>query len=339
MLTAFITGISGFVGQHLARQLQSQGYTVIGGVRSLDEAFPLLSPQELTGVRCRTYQLGDPASMEAIFETTAPQVIFHLAAQSFVPAAIADPVGTFQVNALGTLNLLSAVRAVRDRIPGFDPVIVQAASAEVYGKAQPDQMPLSETTPHRPANPYAASKVAQLAIGLSAHATWGLKVITATPFNHIGPGQSSQFVVSSFAQQLARIAKGEMAPVLRVGNLAARRDFTDVRDVVRAYSLMALHGRPGEVYNICSGRSVSIQSILDALVSTSGLSVDVQPDPARMRPSDVPDLYGSAAKLQAATGWAPKIPLEQTLQDAYTHWQQTLVPAKAPAPGQVLEKR
>lgn len=330
---AFLTGINGFVGQHLARLLLSEGYEVAGGLRDAGERFNLLTPDEVAKLRLLTYRLDDRSVLEAVLDEVRPDVIFHLAARSFVPASLADPAGTFAVNVMGTIHLLEAIRALRDRIPGFAPTVVQASSAEVYGKAEAQAMPLTEETPHRPVNPYAASKVAQLAYGRQAHAAWGLKVITATPFNHIGPGQAASFVVASFAEQLARIAHRERPPVLSVGNLEARRDFTDVRDVCRAYLALARKGVPGETYNICSGTSVAIREILERLVKISGLLVEIVHDPARMRPSDVPDLYGSHTKLTAATGWTPRLHLDTTLQEIYASWKVEVLSPAAGTPG------
>jgi len=208
----------------------------------------------------------------------APDAIVHLAGQAFVPLSVVDPLGTLAVNATGTAHVLEAARAVRARV-------LVVSSAEVYGIQRPERMPLDETAVLRPGNAYAASKVAAETYALAWHRSYGLDVVVARPFNHIGPGQDERFVVASFARQLADIAGGA-PPLLRVGNLEAQRDFLDVRDVAAAYVLLLANGRAGEVYNICSGRPVAIREVLRQLITIARVPVEIRDDPERMRSSD-----------------------------------------------------
>jgi GDP-4-dehydro-6-deoxy-D-mannose reductase len=256
--------------------------------------------------------LSDAQNVQGVVELARPDVVFHLAAQAFVPEATRDPVTTYDTNALGTARLMAALReAGRDA-----PRVVVASSAEVYGVQPPGAYPLHEGLAPRPATPYAASKVAAEAIALASCRTYGTPVIVTRGFNAIGPGQSAHFVVAAFAAQLARVAAGE-SRVLLVGNLMAQRDFIDVRDVVEAYVALARSGEPGEVYNVCTGRPVAIREVLRRLIEAAGIPVEVREDPARMRPSDVPLLYGDPAKVRRATEWAPAIGLDRSLRDAY----------------------
>jgi GDP-4-dehydro-6-deoxy-D-mannose reductase len=239
--------------------------------------------------------------------------VLHLAGQAFVPPSIADPLATLAVNATGTAHVLEAVRA----LPNAERVrVVLVSSAEVYGKQRPERMPLDEAAPVRPENPYAASKAAAEIYGGVWARLYGLHVAIARPFNHIGPGQDPRFVVPSFAKQLAQIAAGG-SPVMAVGNLEAERDFLDVRDVADAYVALLERGRSGTIYNVCSGRAVSVNEVLRALITIAGVAVEIRQDPERMRPSDVPLLVGDASRLRAETGWAPERSLQATLRDVY----------------------
>lgn len=258
----------------------------------------------------------DALNVAAVVDVARPDAVAHLAAQAFVPAAIADPWYTHDVNAGGTLRLLEAIRAARDGGAG-DPRILVVGSADAYGTQPPAAYPLAETTPLRPSNPYAASKVAAEAYTLAAAVTYNLDAVVARTFNHIGPGQDQRFAIPSFALQLARIAAGGN-PLLLVGNLDAERDFLDVRDVVTAYALLLEGGGSrGEVFNIASGRAVTMKEVLRQLVMIARVGVEIRDDPARARPADVPRLIGDAAKLRAATGWAPHIALPAALRDVF----------------------
>jgi GDP-4-dehydro-6-deoxy-D-mannose reductase len=226
------------------------------------------------------------------------------------------PEETYQSNVIGTANLLAALRAWRDRTKS-DVRLVYVSSAEVYGAQSPESMPIDESCAVNPANPYAASKAAAEAIVLGEARSYNVDAVVTRAFNHIGPGQNERFVVPAFAAQLARIAHGA-EPVLLVGNLEPRRDFLDVRDVVEAYVALAKSGRSAEIYNVCSGSAVAIREILGELIRIANVPVEVREDPARMRPVDVPVMYGSNEKLRAATGWAPRTALRRTLQDVYS---------------------
>jgi GDP-4-dehydro-6-deoxy-D-mannose reductase len=261
--------------------------------------------------------LRDQSSVTGLVDRVRPDRIFHLAAQSFVPSSWNAPAESLTTNILGQLNLFEAVRAA-----AIDPWIQIACSSEEYGLVYENELPIRETNPLRPLSPYAVSKVGQDYLGYQYFKSFGTKVVRTRGFNHDGPRRGDVFVSSNFAKQLASIEKGKKPPVIHVGNLEARRDFTDVRDIVRGYWL-ALDGgcEPGEAYNICTGKDYSIQQVLDELIRMSGVDVEVREDPDRLRPSDVPVLLGDSSKFRKATGWEPKIPYEQTLRDMLDYWR------------------
>lgn len=313
-MRALVTGASGFVGRYLVEALRGDGTEVLacGGPHDAHgrdgEYFPL--------------DLGDDATMRAALDVARPETVFHLAAQTFVPESLDDPVATYRTNTMGTALLAEAVRA-HARAHGAMPRIVFASSAEVYGLRDPADFPLRESLDVRPANPYAASKAAAEAMLLAEARSLGLDVVVARSFNHIGPGQSDRFVVPSFAAQLARIAAG-VAPQLFVGNVDAARDFLDVRDVVAAYLALARDGASGEVYNVCSGTAVKIRDVLRELVTIAHLPVEIREDPSRLRPVDVPLFVGDPGKLKKATGWRPQVPLGSSLREIYDSARVTL---------------
>ncbi len=279
----------------------------------------------------RTPTRSKEATHDRIVDAAAPDAIVHLAGQAFVPQSVADPLETLAVNAGGTAHVLEAARAYRDRMRAPLRVLV-VSSAEVYGIQRPDRMPLGETAAVQPANAYAASKLAAEAYAQAWQRSYGLDVVVARPFNHIGPGQDERFVVASFARQLAKIAAGAPA-VMHVGNLEAQRDFLDVRDVVEAYLLLIANGRPGDVYNISSGRTVAIREVLRQLITIARVPVEVRDDPERMRSSDLPILSGDATKLRAATGWEPHYSLAASLRDIYAAAQQETPSSHEPPQG------
>lgn len=292
-MRAFLTGGAGFVGGFLARHLTACGDDVT------------LLPADVD------VRDGDRVGDE--LAAAAPQVVYHLAALTHVGRSWDTPADTFSVNALGTLSLLEAARRLE-----APPDVVLVSSAEVYGTGE--GAPLSEASPLVPVTPYAASKVAAEYLGVQAHAGRGLGVVRVRPFNHVGPGQSDAFVVSALAR---RVAEAELhgGGVVRVGNLSPRRDVTDVRDVVRAYRLLAGRGEPGEVYNVCSGRALAISELLERLVDLARCPIEVAVDPALSRPVDVPVLLGDRSRLSELTGWAPEVDLDQTLADVLEHWR------------------
>lgn len=241
---------------------------------------------------------------------TRPEVVYHLAAQSFVPASIEDPLTTYRVNVDGTAYLLEALRDVKPRL-------LFVSSAEVYGRRPQEDMPLRETLPPRPTNPYAASKAAGEALVLGWHYSYGLDAVISRAFNHIGAGQDARFAVPAFAQRLARIATGQDR-VLNVGNVESERDFLDVRDVVAAYIALADRGSPGEVYNVCSGQAVKMREVLRRLVNIAGVPVEIREDPELMRASgEVLRSVGDPSKLKRTTGWSPRISLADSLREVY----------------------
>lgn len=260
--------------------------------------------------------MADAFSMKKLIGAVLPDRIFHLAAQSFVLASWHYPAQTLDTNVMGELNIFEAVRDA-----GIDPLIQVAGSSEEYGLVLPNEVPMKETNPLRPLSPYAVSKVTQEMLAYQYHKSYGLRTITTRGFNHTGPRRGHVFVTSNFARQIARIEKGLQPPVMMVGDLTSKRDWTDVRDTVRAYWLTLEKCTPGEVYNIGSGNSRAVQEVLDILVSLSDVRIDVKQDPARMRPSDVKILWADPSKFQAATGWRPEIPFEKTLEDLLDYWR------------------
>jgi GDP-4-dehydro-6-deoxy-D-mannose reductase len=262
--------------------------------------------------------LRDLSSVRALLEASSPDYVIHLAAQSFVGASWQAPAETLSTNIISQVNLLEAIRGLK-----MSPRFLAIGSSEEYGLVHPDELPIRETNPLRPLSPYAVSKVAQDMMGYQYFKSYGLPIVRTRAFNHEGPRRGDVFVTSNFAKQVAEIEAGEREPVILVGDLNPRRDFSDVRDIVRGYWGLLERGEPGEVYNLCSGRSWSIQQVLDFLLDQSrvkGITVTV--DPARLRPSDVMVLEGDATKVRKAIGWEPGIPLERTLKDLLGYWRQ-----------------
>ena len=316
-MRVLITGITGFAGSHLADYLLAEQPEVeIFGFqrwRSRTENIEHLAGK----IQLREADLRDYTSIHQVLEEVEPDAIFHLAAQSFVPTSWRAPAETLSTNIIGQTHIFEAVRTLQQ-----DPVIQIAGSSEEYGLVLADEVPIKETNPLRPLSPYAVSKVAQDLLAYQYHQSYGLKTVRTRGFNHTGPRRGDVFVTSNFAKQIASIEAGLQEPVIRVGNLESVRDFTDVRDTVRAYWLAVEKGRPGEVYNIASGREITIRQLLDKLVQLSRTQVEVEVDPERLRPSDVEVLIGDASKFHADTGWEPTIPLEQTLEDLLDFWRE-----------------
>jgi GDP-4-dehydro-6-deoxy-D-mannose reductase len=317
---ALVTGAGGFVGGHLIHHLLTQpDVTLDAAVFDPPGRNPRLDGLPVNQIQA---DLRDTAAVQNMIETSRPDLVFHLAALADVAQSFKNPWETLENNILAQVNLLEAIRKV---CPQAGVLIV--SSAEIYGPAG-GVRGLDESTPLEPASPYGVSKVTQDMLGLQYSVAHHMPIIRARPFNHVGPGQGRGFVTADFASQIAAIEAGQHEPVMWVGNLAAERDFTDARDVVRAYVLMLTQGRPGEVYNVCSGRAYSIQFVLDTLLSYSAAQIEVRQDPARMRPADVPRRVGDAARLRQHTGWNPVIPLEQSLLDILNDWRQRLAPVK-----------
>jgi GDP-4-dehydro-6-deoxy-D-mannose reductase len=317
-MRALVTGVSGFVGGHLAEHLIKSGDVVIG----LSESGRW--PDELASlsrsVRIEAFDLvhGSDADLASLIIRKQPEVIYHLAAQANPQASLADPRGTWSLNLGGAINLLEAVKA-----SGKTPRVVMVSSGVCYGNPTPEHIPVDESCPLRPSNPYAASKGAADLLAIQHHLAHGTNVIVVRPFNHAGPRQSPLYVLSALARQIAQVEAGQISRV-EVGNLDVVRDFTDVRDVVRAYRLLAEKGIAGEVYNLGTGYGTRIGDALANLQSLARGSIDVQTDPSRIRSIDQPLLIANPTKLRAATGWEPQLASQETLRDMLEYWRGVL---------------
>ena len=313
-MKVLITGILGFAGSHLCEHLLAQRAEVCGA------RFPgelnLLPDEAARQVELFPCDLRERNQCDELIDRTQPEVIFHLAAIAFVPQARQDPATAFDTNVTGSVNLMEATRR---RCPGATLVVI--SSGEVYGKVSPQEVPTSEEAAIRPASFYAATKAAVEMIAAAYGAEYGLRVVILRPFSHIGPRQSPAFVTASFARQIAQIEKGRAEPVMSVGNLEAQRDFTDVRDMVRAYALASEKCEPGQPYNIASGTVHHIQEALDVLLSLTQAKVTVRQDPALLRPSDTPIFQGDATRFRQRTDWEPTIPFRQSLEDTLNYWR------------------
>ncbi|MBN1995692.1 MAG: GDP-mannose 4,6-dehydratase [Anaerolineae bacterium] len=318
-MRALITGITGFAGGHLAQTLLDRREKVYGVDIRPTQGLPYLSPK----IKSFTADLSDPTLVANLLHDIQPEAIYHLAGQPFVPTSWQDPWGTIENNIRPQLNILQAITQQR-----LNTRLLIVASNQVYGKVSPNQLPVREETPFRPENPYGVSKVAQDMLALQYHVSHGVDVLRVRAFNHIGPRQNPHFVSSSFAKQIAEIEAGLAKPVMRVGNLEAQRDFTDVVDVMQAYALLVERGEPGEAYNVGTGQAHSIQYLLDVLLGYSNVKIKVEQDPKRMRPSDVPVLYADNGKLRAATGWEPTYTFEESLRRVLDYWRAEVGPGR-----------
>jgi len=301
-----ITGITGFVGSHFAEYALTRGAEVWGSCRwrSKTENIDHMR-DDLHLVEC---DLRDLSSVQHLVEQAAPDYIVHLAAQSFVASSWHTPAETLYTNSVSQVNLLEAIRPKREQAARF----LAIGSSEEYGLVHEEELPIRETNPLRPLSPYAVSKVTQDLMGYQYFQSYRLPVVRTRAFNHEGPRRGDVFVTSNFARQVAEIETGKRSPVIHVGNLKARRDYTDVRDIVRGYWRLLEAGEAGDVYNLCSGRAWAIQEVLDFLLGKSRIrNITVKEDPARLRPSDVPVLLGDPAKIERTVGWKPEIPFEQ----------------------------
>jgi GDP-4-dehydro-6-deoxy-D-mannose reductase len=289
-MRALVTGSSGFAGRHLVDHLMASGDDVAG----LDRA---------EGV-----DITDERAVNTAMDAARPEVVFHLAGFADVGASWKQPRATFEANAIGTMNVLDAARSAGARR------VVVVGSADVYGTVSEGDLPLTEQHPVKPTSPYAASKLAAEALAQQAWHGYGLETVIVRAFNHLGPGQGAQFVAPALAERVAR-NEVEGDDGVEVGNLSPRRDFTDVRDVVRAYRLLATSGAVGEVYHVCSGRDLAISELADKLLALTKRPMELVPNPELHRPVDIPVLRGDPTKLRDATGWAPEISIDQTLAD------------------------
>jgi GDP-4-dehydro-6-deoxy-D-mannose reductase len=318
-MRVLVTGISGFVGGHLAEHLIESGDLVVG--LSASGRWPAELAHLTHQVRIETCDLAaiDGADLAALVARKQPEVIYHLAAQANPQASVADPRGTWALNLGGALNLLEAVKD-----SGLKPRVVLVGSGVCYGNPAPEHLPVTEGCPLRPNNPYAASKAAADLLGIQHFLTHGTDVVMVRPFNHAGPRQSSTYVLSALARQVAEVEAGRKARV-DVGNLDIVRDFTDVRDVVRGYRLLAERGKPGELYNLGTGQGVKLSDALDTLIVQARAPIEVRVDPARVRPVDQPLLVADATKLRRATGWAPQLATARTLADMLESWRAAIL--------------
>ena len=312
-MRALITGLNGFAGSHLADFLLTQAdVQIFGGVFGNCENLVHLEGR-VTPVEG---DLRDLAFAHLLLAKTQPDRIYHLAGQAFPPLSWQDPWGTIEVNLRAQVNLLHAAAEAKSNAR-----ILVIGSFEEYGRVDPNALPVSENAALRPDSPYGVSKIGQDFLGLQYFLSYRLHVVRVRPSNHIGPRQSEQFVTSNFAKQIAEIEAGVREPVLYVGNLTAQRDFTDVRDMMHAYYLALERGVAGEVYNIGSGRAWSIQRVLELMLQESRVTIRVEEDSTRLRPSDTPVMYCDATKFRAQTGWEPTVQLEQSLRDILDYWR------------------
>lgn len=314
-MRVLVTGITGFAGSHLAEYALGQpGVEVFGTYRNRSrlENVVALAPR----VKLVECDLRDPFAVATTVRTLLPDRVFHLAAQSFVPTSWTAPEETIVNNVVSQLNLHEAIRR---HCP--EARMQVACSSEEYGLVHREEVPIDEDNPLRPLSPYGVSKVAQDLLGYQYHASYGLFIVRTRAFNHTGPRRGEVFATSSFAKQVAEAEAGVGPTVVRCGNLDARRDFTDVRDMVRAYWLALEAGEPGAVYVVASGTSRPMGEVLDLLAGLSTVPITVAIDPARLRPSDVPILEGDSSRFRARTGWAPEIPFERTMADLLDYWR------------------
>jgi GDP-4-dehydro-6-deoxy-D-mannose reductase len=311
-MRALVIGAGGFVGRYLVDHLRACGDEVVGTTN--------LSTKGEGDISFEPLDITNGPEVGALLRRVHPDVVYHLAGIAFVPEAESNFDKTLQVNVGGTANVARYSSLLESK-----PALLFVSSAEVYGHVQPNELPIREENPVRPANNYSLSKrMAELVVErYGRHGN--LRYSIARPFNHIGPRQDPRFVASNFALQLARVARGLTPPVLEVGNLEARRDFSDVRDIVRGYRAIA-SGHHG-VFNLGSGRAVSIQDLLTTLIEISGCKVEIRQDPQRMRGPEVPELYGSIQHAREVCGWTPEIPLRSSLEDTYRYWFDSLAGA------------
>jgi GDP-4-dehydro-6-deoxy-D-mannose reductase len=316
-MRVLITGITGFAGSHLAEYILANhpDVPVFGFVRWRSRMDNIVHIQDK--VELHEADIKDVISLKKALADIKPDRIFHLAAQSFVPSSWRLPAETFAINAIGQINLFEALLSLK-----LNPKIQIAGSSEEYGHVFPNEVPMKETNPLRPLSPYAVSKVAQDLLAYQYFKSYGMKTVRTRGFNHTGPRRGDVFVTSNFAKQIAEIEKRKKEAVIHVGNLEAKRDFTDVRDIVRAYWLAAEKGEDGEVYNVGTGKAMAMKEMLDMLLALSKAKVKIKVDPERLRPSDVPILLSDSTKFVSLTGWKPQIPLEQTFKDLLNYWRE-----------------
>ena len=319
-MKAMIIGAAGFVGPYLIDAIRHDLLCDVVATKLPHEKIappPAGSPFEQVNL-----DILNPLAIVELLKSEKPDYIFHLAAQSSVSYSWKNPALTVDVNIKGGLNLLGAIRQLGET--GYAPRVLMIGSGEEYGHIKPGCVPVNEENDLDPGNIYAATKVCQNMMAVIYAHAYGLQLVLVRAFNHVGPRQADLFVVSDFCKQVVRIEKGMQEPVMRVGNLSAKRDFTDVRDVVHAYTRLVQFGTVGETYNVGSGHAVPVQDILEEIISQSAADISVETDPARLRPVDVPIIEADTRKVYAATGWKPEIPLGKTISDTLNYWRETL---------------
>ncbi|MCA9909702.1 MAG: GDP-mannose 4,6-dehydratase [Anaerolineae bacterium] len=316
-----VTGATGFVGRHLTAHLHDQQPDdLLFGTTKPD----LSDATELAGMTIYPVDLRERDAVLTLVGETRPDQIYHLAAQAAVGATFSDPWDTLETNIHSQLNIFEACA-----VHNLKPRVLVVSSGEIYATANRDDRPTDEFALPQPSSPYSVSKITQEALGLQYFHSQQIPVLISRPFNQIGPGQNLGFVAPDFASQIAKIEAGQQSPLMRVGNLEARRDFTDVRDSVRGQRLIMKQGVPGEIYNIASGIAYPVQQVLDTLLNLTTTNISVEPDPARMRPSRVPLVWGDSSKLHQLTGWQPMIPFEQSLREILNDFRQRVSQSSA----------
>lgn len=316
-MRVLITGITGMAGSHLADYLFEMGGIEIHGIRRWRSRTENIE-HIMDRVMLHECELMDASSVKKVLKDARPERIYHLAAQSFVPTSWNSPSDTLMNNIIGELNIFEAVREL-----DLKGVKVQiAGSSEEYGLVYENETPVKETNSLRPLSPYAVSKIGQDYLAYQYYKSYGIYTVRTRAFNHTGPRRGEVFVTSSFAKQIASIEKGLQKPVVYVGSLEAKRDFSDIRDIVKAYYLSLEKGEAGEVYNLGNDSAYSIREVLDILLSYSKIKVSIKEDPERMRPSDVPLLVCDSTKFRKKTGWKPEIPFKKTLEDLLNYWRE-----------------
>jgi GDP-mannose 4,6-dehydratase len=316
-----ITGITGFVGSHLADYILAEfpNVQIIGLAR-------WRSPKDnikhiLNKINLSYGDLLDLPSIQAVLSKNRPDVIFHLAAQSYVDFSFIAPISTLETNVIGTCNLLEAVRGLKNDSE-YDPIVHICSSSEVYGQVKEDEAPIKESNPFRPASPYAVSKVAEDMLGLQYWLSWKIKTIRTRLFTHTGARRGEVFSESNFAKQIAAIEAGQQPPVIKVGNLNSIRTYLDVKDAIRAYWMLAEKCQPGEVYNVGGAETMTVGEMLNRLLGLSKIkNIKIEVDPARLRPSDVTFQVPCVNKFILATGWKPEIKFDKTLEDLLNYWR------------------
>lgn len=314
MTKVLITGITGFAGSYLSEHLLKENKFEVSGTYLNDTSLANLENKD--SIKLYKVNLIDADATAKLIQYEKPDYLFHLAALPSAKKSYSDPSGTFINNVLSEINLLEAVRSNHFS----ETKILIVSSAEVYGLVTAEDLPINEEVPFRPTSPYSVSKLAQDFLGLQYFLSHKLKIIRVRPFNHVGPRQSPHFVVSAFAKRIAEIEKGD-ENIMQVGNLESKRDFTDVRDMVRAYLMAIEMGESGEVYNIGSGKSHKISEILEIMKKMSKTDIKVMQDPNLIRPLDDPELLCDPTKFENLTGWKPEIPIEKTLEDTLEYFR------------------